>query len=688
MMISNVAFAQDVERESGKIALYSKDLETAKVKGKGVVNVQAFLEAKFGKKLEYKYDKKSPMGKHFAFSQRHVNFPIFNTDVKINLKHSGEIFSITGYVINVEDCVFEPSVDIDEEQLVKKFLLNAEKPFEVIEEPFFTWYVQEEPQKNLSLCLHLMVKNIQTGKQYAYLILEDASVVHEYEMQAYYHDSHAECAIEKDTTGTGMVFNPDPLTTAGVSYGGAYIDNADADSDALNEQRVLVNLDIEVENGQYVLKNDIVSVENLEDPFNDPATSTDGNFDFTRSQSGFEEVMVLYHVTTIQKYIQSLGFDDLCSARPLSIDAHGTEDDNSFYRYGSNPSIILGDGGVDDAEDADVIIHEYGHGLSNCASPNTNSGSNERNALDEAFGDYFATSYSRKISDVAWGKMFTWDGHNEYWSGRNVDNDLVYPNDLTGNYFSDSQIFSAAMIDLWELLGTECADKLVLQLLYFSTRQTDFQEAAQTVFELAKDLPCAESKTLNVYKILFDRGLLEIAPLEVPNIIKICWQDTVTITPSILIEEEGAKYRWTGPNIEGDNDAKSLVATPSTNTFYQIEMMDADDNLLFIDTVNVEIEYCGEELVEAINLENVDQQNSSFLTNEDIYFLIRDDIDYYSIQVTDLQGRIVYNSVENIYFYHSLPTSLLTAGMYIINIVGQDSNGKEVKWNKKVVKNN
>jgi hypothetical protein len=77
------------------------------------------------------------------------------------------------------------------------------------------------------------------------------------------------------------------------------------------------------------------------------------------------------------------------------IDPHGTSADNSFFSY---PNFIYyGTGGVDDAEDADVITHEYSHFLSRNAAPNTNVGM-ERQGLDEGLGDYVAASYFKPIS--------------------------------------------------------------------------------------------------------------------------------------------------------------------------------------------------------------------------------------------------------------------------------------------------
>ena len=79
--------------------------------------------------------------------------------------------------------------------------------------------------------------------------------------------------------------------------------------------------------------------------------------------------------------------------------------DNSHYLGGSG-QLAFGEGGVDDAEDADVIVHEFGHALSDHASPLSNTGL-ERRAIDEGYGDYFAASYSRKFSDYNWENIFS-----------------------------------------------------------------------------------------------------------------------------------------------------------------------------------------------------------------------------------------------------------------------------------------
>ena len=109
--------------------------------------------------------------------------------------------------------------------------------------------------------------------------------------------------------GTGKAWIPDPITSAGVTYGGAYRDNNDADSDALNNERVEVTLrDIEYgSDGLYRLNGKYVVIDgNFGVNYSPPAESSADAFDYLRSNQHFEAVQVYYHVDYSQRYVQSL----------------------------------------------------------------------------------------------------------------------------------------------------------------------------------------------------------------------------------------------------------------------------------------------------------------------------------------------------------------------------------------------
>ena len=86
-----------------------------------------------------------------------------------------------------------------------------------------------------------------------------------------------------------------------------------------------------------------------------------------RSKDRFEALMAYYHVDRTQRYIQDLGFANVDNRRQRVV-ADAFSADNSFYSPWAK-DIEYGAGGVDDAEDADVIIHEYGHSIQDDQDP-------------------------------------------------------------------------------------------------------------------------------------------------------------------------------------------------------------------------------------------------------------------------------------------------------------------------------
>ncbi len=118
--------------------------------------------------------------------------------------------------------------------------------------------------------------------------------------------------------------------------------------------------------------------------------------------------MGYFWVNQAQEYLQSLGFKpggalEPILARPydLRINQYGV--DNS-YMTDKGDYIRLGKGGVDDAEDAEVIMHEYGHAIHADQVPGFyGTGSIDAGAIGESFGDYFAVS-----TGLAAAKQYGW----------------------------------------------------------------------------------------------------------------------------------------------------------------------------------------------------------------------------------------------------------------------------------------
>ncbi len=269
------------------------------------------------------------------------------------------------------------------------------------------------------------------------------------------------------STGSAMVFVPNPVQSLGDE---SLTDQKDADSAvpaAAYHAVKLTNLD-----GSGFLNGDYATVVS---ETGNPAYSPTNTFAYTRHQDEFEQVMAYYWITEAQKYIQSLGFGVTRRAidkQPQRVRINQLGYDNSFETDHPILEIRYGKGGVDDAEDAEVILHEYGHAIH--SSQNFSFASEEAGAISEGFGDYWAVT----VSDVVSKKLGVpereplpcvadWDS-TSYTSGpvhclRRLDTNLHYPQDLNGEVHHDGQIWSRALWDIRQSLGNVKADTIILQ---------------------------------------------------------------------------------------------------------------------------------------------------------------------------------------------------------------------------------
>lgn len=278
-----------------------------------------------------------------------------------------------------------------------------------------------------------------------------------------------------DTTVTVKVFDPDPLTTAQVSYGGNYSDNDDKNIGALNVERQQRNTIFTFQNGLFKPENDFVKITEFSDPITAQIAKPSNDFNYTRDRAEFEDVNVVYHITHIRQHIQALGYPNLPSYQ-VQVDAHALNgSDQSFFATSVFPyRLYFGEGGVDDAEDADVIIHEFAHAVIYEAAP-TGSKDTERKCIEEALCDYFAASYSRQVSSFGANDVFNWDGHNEFWPGRTVNTGMNYvqASFKNGNYYAHTDIMASTLNELYRRLGRSITDQLVLEASYLLTSSTE-----------------------------------------------------------------------------------------------------------------------------------------------------------------------------------------------------------------------
>ncbi|WP_406057318.1 M4 family metallopeptidase [Kribbella sp. NBC_00889] len=297
--------------------------------------------------------------------------------------------------------------------------------------------------------------------------------------------------ISQNVDGHGSVFDPNPVVS---EKNEKLTDQNDKNQDALflaQKNVILRNLDGSGKlNGTYV---------NIDEAKGGVAQNTNNNFVYQRANNKFEQVMAYYHVNQTQEYIHQLGFTEVNNeSQDFSINTFAG--DNSFYSP-DDDMITMGEGGVDDAEDAEVIWHEYGHAIQDDVVPGF--GSNvAAGSIGEGFGDYWAVTMSEPVSKgFELPCVMDWDA-TSYTSTephclRRTDTGKT-TDDIVGEVHDDGEIWSNALWDINRALGRTKANKVILEATFFYDPDTSFAAAAQDTVQAARLLygkPAAQQVT-------------------------------------------------------------------------------------------------------------------------------------------------------------------------------------------------
>ena len=283
------------------------------------------------------------------------------------------------------------------------------------------------------------------------------------------------------------VFRPDPVSKLRMPYGGLLRDRGDSNSVLLTQALDTVFCRVGFSADSFRLKNSRFELGEFSIPSRPHATCNHPDSLLrNRSHPVFEELNAFYHLNRFRAYVDSLGFDTL-AAYCLPVDAHGMDGADQSAFSTTDRQLYFGEGNVDDAEDAAVLVHEYGHALSHSALAFGNSGF-ERRALEEGFCDYLGGSYTRRLSDFTWNQLFKWDGHNEFWTGRVLNSEKMYPNNLVGQIHKDGEIFSSALTELENLSSRALVHELLLGSMPFFLPNQTMPAAAQVLLETDSSL--------------------------------------------------------------------------------------------------------------------------------------------------------------------------------------------------------
>src|SRR5262249_31240665 len=292
------------------------------------------------------------------------------------------------------------------------------------------------------------------------------------------------------------------------------VDGGDADTPELTAAREAVALPFR--DGSGMLRGAYADVANP------TGRVTDGNFDYTRSQPGFEEVNAYFHVNRVQGALQGMGYTGAKAIldRPQQVIVNAFAADNSFF----NPSdkvIRYGAGGVDDAEDGDVVAHEYGHALMDFIVPNYHAvDDGDPGVLAEGFCDAQALL-------LPTGSTVRYDRHClAAWDARGLGLDCLRrtdtgkhnPEQRTPSRYPDSEIWSGALADLAAAtdLGPEGVYRLAVASIHYYNVRESLDQAARALLMADATLHAGAHQDA-IRRVLTWRGVISTLTASAPD---------------------------------------------------------------------------------------------------------------------------------------------------------------------------
>ncbi|HSP55471.1 MAG TPA: M36 family metallopeptidase, partial [Dehalococcoidia bacterium] len=224
-----------------------------------------------------------------------------------------------------------------------------------------------------------------------------------------------------------------------------------------------------------------------------------------------------------QRKIQSLGFSGPSAivGRPIPAHAHYFNDCNAFYDP-ADRGVHFGDGNVctfttDAAEDADVIVHEYGHAIQDDQVPAWGFGSaaatEQASAMGEGFSDFLTGAI---FGDSCVGEWFSFGGS----CLRNLQNTAHYPEEFDACRPAPPKpaephcaglIWGGALWDLAQAFGgnqqaRDTALTLVLEGQFLLSPLATFADAASAVRQ-ADQLLYGGAHTPTIDAVFAARGI-------------------------------------------------------------------------------------------------------------------------------------------------------------------------------------
>jgi Zn-dependent metalloprotease len=415
--------------------------------------------------LKFDQVKESILGSHVLYQQYHEGMPISGAWIRVDIDKDGKVYNIQNDLVPDSVMAKTRKVETRRDLMAPAKQLSAEeaksRALELVEA---TGKSSKDVLENE--LLYFPYNDVPTLAWK--VIVKTTSPQAEWKM---YLDAHSGAILDKvnmlkTVDGKGKVFDPNPVVT-------------------LNNTHLKDSSQIPAKAYFQVILKDLKNTGLLDGPF----VSTRGTtkrvkrknlqFLFTRQDRAFKEVMVYFHIDRVQRYIQDLGFNNVLN-HPIEVNIDGETDDNSHYSPGTK-SLCFGTGGIDDAEDAEIVLHEYGHAIQDNQVPGFGA-SPETGAMGEGFGA--EPPFLRRL-----------------------DSNKRYPKDIKGEVHDDGEIWSACLWELRAALGRKPTEILVIAHHFLISRKAGFEDAARALIMADKNLNHGANESV-IRDVFVRRGIL------------------------------------------------------------------------------------------------------------------------------------------------------------------------------------
>ncbi len=455
-------------------------------------------------------------------------------------------------------------------------------------------------------------------------------------------------AEDKNCYSVGNVFNPEPTIEHNTPYGEpGFIDNFDADNDTLTSLIHQVDLgELTQVGNMYELTNSYAKIIDYESPFQGLHHHESDTFLYNRSDDIFEAVNCFYFITYSMQYLNdSLGYDLMPYQydEGMHYDPRGLGDGQNAYYNPYDGVIVFGNPEeyVDACEGSSVILHELGHAIHDMV---TDGYLSQVEGLGEGCADYWDQSDARSHAHLPTDhEMYDWYGtwglmpiHDRNYL-RVTNYFGHYPEDLFGEVHVDGQMWSSTLMSIYDEIGKEACDKLLIEALSMTDRSSGQVVAARAFIQADIDLYNGDHIDV-IAQHFINRGYFE-GPISVFFNADVRSGDARTVQffdQTLSYPEEIISWTW---DFNGDGETDSELQNPT----WDFSEAGVYDITLTVSTSSYESTFTYYSLISV---------NGGTL----VFDGERDTPDYSGEYIYDF---LVSAEAENIHYASLLPTTLL-----------------------------